>query len=182
MPKKKFVNFRPPMSTESQSQARAKTQPLQRDAPQDKSSLEAMIDQMNKTTAQASHALDEALALVADSNRRIAGMEPTVIPMGIARHGNENLVSRAQAKRIASEIEKLEHVPEVLLDFSGVQEIGQGFADQLFRVFTKSHPEVALTPIHCAPSVRDMIKRALARNEDIASAEYDLSNPRETKP
>lgn len=181
MPKKKFVNFRSPMSTESQSRARAKTKPLQSDALQDENSLEAMIDQMNKSTAQASHALDEALALVADSNRRIAGMEATVIPMG-TRHGNENLVSRAQAKRIASEIEKLEHVPEVLLDFSGVQEIGHGFADQLFRVFAKTQPEVALTPIHCAPLVWDMIKRALARNEDIASAEYDLSNPRETKP
>jgi hypothetical protein len=182
MMKKKLFNVRSRMSPESQSRARAKTQPLQSDAPQDESSLEAMIDQMNKTTAQASHALDEALALVEASNRRIAGMEPTVIPMGIARYGNKNLISRAQAKRIASEIEKLEHVPEVLLDFSGVQEIGQGFADQLFSVFAKSHPEVALTPIHCAPLVWDMIKRALARNEDIASAEYDLSNPWETKP
>lgn len=114
---------------------------------------------MNKTTAQASHALDEALALVEASNRRIAGMEPTVILMGIARHGNENLISRAQAKRISSEIEKLEHVLEVVLDFSGVQEIGQGFADQLFRVFAKSHPEVALTPIHCAPSCGTSARR-----------------------
>jgi hypothetical protein len=90
MPKKKFFNFRPPMSTESQSRAKAKTQPVQSDAPQDESSLEAMIDQMNKTTAQASHALDEALAFVEASNRRIAGMESTVIQIGIARHGNEN--------------------------------------------------------------------------------------------
>jgi hypothetical protein len=37
--------------------------------------LEGMIDQMNKTTAQANAAIDKALALVEDSNRRIAKME-----------------------------------------------------------------------------------------------------------
>lgn len=82
MPNKKFSGLRSRMSPESQSQARAKIKPLQSDAPQDETLLEAMIEQMNKTTAQASHALDEALALVADSNRRIAGMEPTVTHCG----------------------------------------------------------------------------------------------------
>lgn len=37
--------------------------------------LEGMIDQMNKTTAQASAAIDEALEFVEASNRRIAAME-----------------------------------------------------------------------------------------------------------
>lgn len=37
--------------------------------------LEGMIDQMNKTTAQASAAIDEALAFVDASNKRIATME-----------------------------------------------------------------------------------------------------------
>lgn len=37
--------------------------------------LEGMIDQMNKTTAQASAAIDEALAFVDESNKRIAAME-----------------------------------------------------------------------------------------------------------
>ena len=37
--------------------------------------LEGMIDQMNKTTAQASAAIDEALAFVEASNKRIAAME-----------------------------------------------------------------------------------------------------------
>jgi hypothetical protein len=40
--------------------------------------LEGMIDQMNETTARASAALDEALAFVEASNRRIAAMEPEV--------------------------------------------------------------------------------------------------------
>jgi hypothetical protein len=37
--------------------------------------LEGMIDQMNKTTAQANAAIDKALAFVAASDRRIAEME-----------------------------------------------------------------------------------------------------------
>ena len=37
--------------------------------------LEGMIDQMVKTTAQASAAIDDALAFVEASNRRIATME-----------------------------------------------------------------------------------------------------------
>ena len=37
--------------------------------------MEGMIDQMNKTTAQASAAIDKALAFAAASNKRIAAME-----------------------------------------------------------------------------------------------------------
>lgn len=37
--------------------------------------LEGMIDQMNKTTAQAGAAIDNALAFVAASNKRIAKLE-----------------------------------------------------------------------------------------------------------
>ena len=37
--------------------------------------LEGMIDQMNKTTAQAGEAIDKALVFVAASNKRIAAME-----------------------------------------------------------------------------------------------------------
>ncbi len=41
----------------------------------DESALETMIDQMNSATDNASKAIDEALAAVAVSNKRIAKME-----------------------------------------------------------------------------------------------------------
>jgi hypothetical protein len=41
----------------------------------DDRALEGMIDQMNKTTAQANAAIDKALAFVEASNKRIAAME-----------------------------------------------------------------------------------------------------------
>jgi hypothetical protein len=42
---------------------------------EDERLLEGMIDQMNKTTAQASAAIDDALAFVEASNKRIEAME-----------------------------------------------------------------------------------------------------------
>lgn len=42
---------------------------------EDQKMLEGMIDQMNKTTAQANAAIDQALAFVEASNKRIAIME-----------------------------------------------------------------------------------------------------------
>ena len=41
--------------------------------------LDGMIDQMIKTTAQANAAIDEALAFVDASNRRIAAMEREIV-------------------------------------------------------------------------------------------------------
>ena len=174
MPKKKFSELRSRMSVDSQARARAKvkvmlnepsasvqTQPagieardLMSDRCSDETILEAMINQANKTTEQASHGVDEALAYVEESNRRIASMEPAVILMQMARQGNENLVSRAQAKYIASQISTLSGKHEVLLDFAGIPEIGQGFADQLFRVFANANSGVALVPINCTSAVK----------------------------
>jgi hypothetical protein len=45
---------------------------------EDEKLLEGMIDQMNKTTAQASAAIDDALAFVEASNKRIAAMEQAI--------------------------------------------------------------------------------------------------------
>lgn len=44
-------------------------------ATEDDEILVGMINQMNKTTAQASSAIDEALALIEASNKRIDAME-----------------------------------------------------------------------------------------------------------
>lgn len=83
----------------------------------------------------------------------------TVVPVRLARHEGEKLVSRSQAKRLVSRFEKFK---TVYLDFSGVEEIGQAFADEIFRVFAIAHPEVSLTPIQVTSEVQQMIVRALA--------------------
>lgn len=83
----------------------------------------------------------------------------TVVPVRLARLGNENLLSRSQAKRL---IQRFESFRIVILDFTGVPEIGQAFADELFRVFARRHPEVSLFHIEAVPAVEAMIARAKA--------------------
>ncbi len=66
-------------------------------------------------------------------------------------------VSRSEAKRI---LERLEKFKEVALDFNGVKDIGQGFADEMFRVWAKGHPGTTLIPMNMNAAVEFMIKRA----------------------
>jgi anti-sigma regulatory factor (Ser/Thr protein kinase) len=81
----------------------------------------------------------------------------THIPVGLVRHGEENLISRSQAKRLLTRIEAFR---EVVLDFAGVEAIGQAFADEVFRVFTREHPEIQVRFVNAAPDVEKMIRRA----------------------
>ena len=82
----------------------------------------------------------------------------TVVSLCLAQQG-EMLVSRAEAKRIAAQFERFS---EVVLDFDGVDTIGQGFADELFRVFAGRHPDVRLKPINTSPEVAKMIRRVVS--------------------
>ncbi len=80
----------------------------------------------------------------------------TLIPVKLMEHEGESLISRSQAKRLITRFEKF---IEVILDFEGVTQIGQAFADQIFRVFQNKHPEVHLTVINANRDVENMIKR-----------------------
>ena len=83
----------------------------------------------------------------------------TVVPLRLAQYEGEKLVSRSQAKRVAHRFERFKQVE---LDFTGVTEIGQGFADELFRVYAAAHPQIRIIPINTAPAVDQMIRRAVA--------------------
>lgn len=81
----------------------------------------------------------------------------TVVPVRLAKVGDENLVSRSQAKRL---LRRVDQFRTVILDFEEVTSIGQAFADEIFRVFANEHPGVELIAIHAQPEVRQMIRRA----------------------
>ena len=81
----------------------------------------------------------------------------TVVPVRLARVGDENLVSRSQAKRL---LQRVDRFRTVVLDFADVSTIGQAFADEIFRVFANAHPEVDLIATHAMPEVQQMIRRA----------------------
>ncbi|MBS0350335.1 MAG: DUF4325 domain-containing protein [Proteobacteria bacterium] len=82
----------------------------------------------------------------------------TIVPVKLASLGGEKLVSRSQAKRLVSRFEKFK---KVVLDFSQVEEIGQPFADEVFRVFIKFNPDIEIIPINASTKVQQMIIRAL---------------------
>jgi anti-sigma regulatory factor (Ser/Thr protein kinase) len=67
-------------------------------------------------------------------------------------------VSRSEAKRLLHGLEKFR---EVTLDFAGVQGVGQGFADEVFRVWAREHPTTTLVPVNMARTVETMVRRAL---------------------
>ncbi|HLD75966.1 MAG TPA: STAS-like domain-containing protein, partial [Candidatus Norongarragalinales archaeon] len=68
-------------------------------------------------------------------------------------------VSRSQARRILSGLEKFR---KILLDFDRVPNVGQAFADEVFRVFQNRHPEISIVPIQMNKAVRFMVERAKA--------------------
>ena len=72
----------------------------------------------------------------------------------------ERFISRSEAKRV---LHGLERFKEVTLDFRGVTEIGQGFADETFRVWPSAHPEIRMVPVNMCPAVEFMVKRALPK-------------------
>jgi len=66
-------------------------------------------------------------------------------------------VSRSEGKRL---MRGLERFREVVLDFHGVEGVGQAFADEVFRVWARDHPHVTLVPTHMTESVGFMVERA----------------------
>ena len=83
----------------------------------------------------------------------------TVVPVVLAQYVGDLLVSRSQAKRVLARVDLFR---TVVFDFSGIDSIGQAFADEIFRVFAQSHPEIEFQFIHANASVRKMIIRARA--------------------
>jgi len=95
------------------------------------------------------------------------GFTRTLVPMNLARIGDENLVSRSQAKRLLGRIDRFQ---EVVLDFDKVDTIGQAFVDEIFRVYRLQHPNVNIVPINDNENVAKMIMRALANTAQSPSS------------
>lgn len=70
-------------------------------------------------------------------------------------HGTVH-VSRSQARRIVVGLEKFRRV---VLDFAGVDSVGQAFADEIFRVWQGGHPEVVIEVRNASEEVRFMVER-----------------------
>jgi anti-sigma regulatory factor (Ser/Thr protein kinase) len=82
----------------------------------------------------------------------------TKVPLNLAQIGQDELVSRSQARRVLARVDRF---TEVILDFAGVTYVGQAFADEIFRVFKLQNPEVQLDYVNANIEVQKMILRAL---------------------
>lgn len=82
------------------------------------------------------------------------GFVHTVIPVKeVCPYGEP--IARSQARRILYRLEEFEKVE---FDFAGVEFMGQGFADEVFRVFQNRHPEIELIVVNANETVSGMVK------------------------
>lgn len=67
-----------------------------------------------------------------------------------------DLLSRSEARRIMLGLEKFQ---DIELDFKDVKTVGQGFADEIFRVWQGARPKQRIKYINAVENVEFMIKR-----------------------
>lgn len=84
--------------------------------------------------------------------------DKTHILVQLSKAEEENYISRSQAKRLLTSLEKFK---EVMLDFKNITTVGQGFVDEVFRVFQNSHPQIIIKYINANDDVKFMIERGL---------------------
>ncbi|MBI1775422.1 MAG: DUF4325 domain-containing protein [Proteobacteria bacterium] len=129
-----------------------------------------------KISPSASWTTNDIYQLFQDDGYRFA---KTHVPIELGRYPGEQLVSRSQAKRVLARVARFS---EVLLDFHGVQQIGQAFADEIFRVFQNEHPEVRLIAMRTSAEIDQMIVRVKAGGESqgldaLAAASTPVEKP-----
>ena len=53
------------------------------------------------------------------------------------------------------------NLEKFIFDFNGIDFMGQGFADEIFRVFQNAHPDIVLRPINANEAVLGMIQHVI---------------------
>jgi hypothetical protein len=66
-----------------------------------------------------------------------------------------DFIARSEARRLLANLGKFR---EIVLDFRDVRSVGQGFADEVFRVFANRNPEIMLRAENAVPAVMAMIR------------------------
>ena len=93
------------------------------------------------------------------SDQNDYGFKQTTVSVRLAQSEGGARLSRSHARRILA---RLENFPEVVLDFKGITEIAPAFADEIFRVWRKAHPETQLVPTRAIEDVQRMIDKAMS--------------------
>ena len=67
----------------------------------------------------------------------------------------KDYVSRSEAKRLLHNLHKFS---EIEVDMGSVRHVGQGFADEIFRVFAAAHPDIEIRAINASGAVDAMLR------------------------
>ena len=123
----------------------------------------------DETVREADHRAGTRVALrvrvdttveVADVFRRFrtdVAFDKTRCVIRLFEHGTR-FVARSQAKRLMANLERFRVVE---FDFKGVEQVGQGFVDEVFRVWARRHPETELVPVNMGKAVEFIVRRGL---------------------
>jgi anti-sigma regulatory factor (Ser/Thr protein kinase)/uncharacterized protein (DUF1330 family) len=117
---------------------------------------------IDKTTVQKGTVVDFVIALDASTTlpsvfHRFTGdeyeFEKTDVRIALYKAGG-NYISRSQARRVLAGLDSFKHL---MLDFQNVQAIGQGFADEVFRVWKQRHPRAVIEIRNAGENIKMMI-------------------------
>ncbi|MFH1226084.1 MAG: DUF4325 domain-containing protein [bacterium] len=90
------------------------------------------------------------------------GFGKTIVAVALSADPNDPHNSRSQAKRLLMGLEKFR---QIILNFKGVESIGQAFVDEVFRVFQNEHPNIKIQYINANSEVDSIINRGLANQQ-----------------
>ncbi len=74
---------------------------------------------------------------------------------------SKEFISRSEAKRMLSGLHKFK---EIIIDFQGVQSVGQGFADEIFRIFKREHPQITIKTENLDQTLKPIIDHVVDNN------------------
>ena len=80
----------------------------------------------------------------------------TEVTVRLYEKGMSTFVSRSQARRILYGLEKFK---KIVLDFDKIKMVGQGFADEIFRLWKFKYPKARIIYKNANEDVEFMIKR-----------------------
>lgn len=85
--------------------------------------------------------------------------DKTNILVNLSLSKEDRFISRSQAKRILTNLDKFNRI---VLDFRKINSVGQAFVDEVFRVFKNQHPDIEIDIVNANESVQFMINRGIA--------------------
>lgn len=114
-------------------------------------SVECQVD------PQTARSLPEVFGQFTDDDAAFVRTRPVVKLFEIGT----TFVSRSEAKRLLEGLDT--DFDTVDVDFAGVTDVGQGFVDELLRVWPSAHPGKTVNPLNMNPAVEFMIRRGLGQ-------------------